>query len=143
MILRICRRQYADELSEILPNLLPRIGRTTLPYGPNALQRARHVPRLAVSLWRVEVHGSSGYYRQAIIPLAVDPAGKRLSTADAAFNHLREIEPAMSSPRDAAVRTRLVNSTLPEMLRQEVEHRGLLREDASLATRLIGWVEIG
>jgi len=64
-----------------------------------------------------------------------------LSTADPALNHLREIEPAISSPFDAAVRTSLVNSTLPEMLRREVEHRGLLREDASLATRLIGWIE--
>ncbi len=96
---------------------------------------------MAISIWRVEVHGSSGYYRQAIIPLAVDPTGKRLSTADAALTHLRELEPAISSQFDAPTRARIVKSTLPDMLRREVEHRGLLREDASLATRLIGWIE--
>ncbi len=97
---------------------------------------------MAISIWRVEVHGPSGYYRQAIVPLAVDASGHRLSTADAVLTHLRELEPAMGSEFNAPTRERLVNSMLPEMLRREVEHRGLLREDASLATRLIGWIEI-
>jgi superfamily II DNA or RNA helicase len=97
---------------------------------------------LAISIWRVEIHGPSGYYRQAVIPLAVDAAGHRVAIADAALAHLREIEPAVSSAFDATIRERLVNSTLPDMLRREVEHRGLLREDASLATRLTAWIEL-
>ena len=97
---------------------------------------------MAISIWRVEIHGPSGYYRQAVIPLAVDAAGHRVAIADAALTHLREIEPAVSSAFDAPIRARLVNSTLPDMLRREVEHRGFLREDASLATRLTAWIEL-
>jgi hypothetical protein len=97
---------------------------------------------MAISIWRVEIHGPSGYYRQAVIPLAVDATGRRVAISDASLTHLREIEPAVSSVFDAPLRARLVNSTLPDMLRREVEHRGLLREDASLATRLTAWIEI-
>ena len=96
---------------------------------------------MAASVWRVEVHGSSGYYRQDIIALAVDPSGQRLATAEAVLAHLHELEAASSGVLDPATRERLVNSVLPDMLRREVEHRGLLREGTSLATRLMAWIE--
>lgn len=97
---------------------------------------------MVVSIWRVEVHGSSGYYRQAVIPLAVDPEGRRQSLADAVLTHIRELQPAVNGALDTPTRARLANTMLPDMLRREVEHRGLLREDSSLATKLIGWIEL-
>ena len=96
-----------------------------------------------LSVWRVEIHGASGYFRQAIIPLAVDTSGHRLPTGDAMLASLREVQPALEGVLDRPVRDELVTSVLPEMLRREVEHRGLLREDSSLAMQLIAWVEMG
>ncbi len=96
----------------------------------------------ALSVWRVEIHGASGYFRQAIIPLAVDAKGHRLPTGDAMLAGLREVQPAMETVLDRPMRDELVGSVLPEMLRREVEHRGLLRDDSSLAMQLIAWVEL-
>jgi len=97
----------------------------------------------ALSVWRVEIHGAGGYFRQAIIPLAVDAQGHRLPTGDAMLAGMREIQPALEGVLDRAVRDDLVASVLPEMLRREVEHRGLLREGSSLAMQLIAWLEMG
>ncbi len=48
--------------------------------------------------------------------------------------------PPPDSPNPQHLTVALV---LPEILRREVEHRGLLREGTSLATQLIAWVEMG
>ena len=95
-----------------------------------------------LSVWRVEIHGTSGYFRQAIVPLAVDASGHRLPTGEALLSGIREIQPAPAGVLTNEQRKELVASTLPEMLRREVEHRGLLTEDSSLAMQLIGWVEL-
>ena len=95
-----------------------------------------------LSVWRVEIHGAGGYYRQAVVPIAIDAEGRKVPNGETMLAQLREIRPATERvvgeqwARDAVV------SILPEMLRREVEHRGLLRDGASLATSLIGWVEI-
>ncbi len=95
-----------------------------------------------ISIWHVEVHGPNGYFRQAVIPLAIDSSGKRVSITDSALNQLREVESSMSGVMNVDSRKRLVNTVLPEMLRRDVEHKGLLRDDSSLASRLIGWIEL-
>ena len=95
-----------------------------------------------LSVWRIEIHGSGGYFRQAIIPLAVNPDGHRLPIGDALLNGLSDFSPALEDVLNAARRHELVASVLPEMLRREVEHRGMLREGCSLAMQLIGWVEL-
>ncbi len=55
---------------------------------------------------------------------------------------LRETQPALETALDRSERDELVASVLPEMLRREVEHRGLLREGTSLAMQLVAWVEL-
>lgn len=107
-----------------------------------------HLPRFAgrpavLSIWHIEIHGPGGYFRQAVIPIAVDGAGNRLPTADAMLTQLREIQPAVEGAISGGKRQELVTSTIPEMLRREVEHRGLLQEGTSLAMQLVGWVEMG
>ena len=95
-----------------------------------------------LSVWRVEIHGPGGYFRQAIIPLAVDPDGNRLPTGDTLLTGLSDIQPALESVLDAPSRNNLAASVLPEMLRREIEHRGLLQDGCSLAMQLIGWAEL-
>lgn len=95
-----------------------------------------------LSIWRVEIHGASGYFHQAIIPLAVDASGGRLPAAETIMNQLREVVPAPQGFTSPEIRRELVTSVLPEMLRREVEHRSLMREAGSMAMHLVGWVEL-
>ncbi len=95
-----------------------------------------------LSVWRVEIHGASGFFRQAIVPLAVSGAGHRLPNGEALLAGLRGIQPAVEGALDAERRRHLISSVLPQMLRRDVEHRGLLGEGSSLAMRLVAWVEL-
>jgi hypothetical protein len=94
-----------------------------------------------LSVWRIEIQGASSYYRQAIVPLAINSAGHRLPTGETLLHSLRDTQPALEGVLDRTKRNELITSVLPEMLRREVEHRGLLREGSSLAMKLIGWME--
>ncbi len=95
-----------------------------------------------LAVWRVEIHGPGGYFCQSIIPLAVNAEGHRLPTGDAMLAGLRDVQPALDAVLNRLMRDGLVASILPEMLRREVEHRGLLREGCSLGMHLIGWAEL-
>jgi superfamily II DNA or RNA helicase len=95
-----------------------------------------------LTVWRAEIQGAGGYYRQAIIPLAVDKAGRRLPTAEAILNRTIDIQPAVEAVIDAPQRNELTTAVLPEMLRREIAHRGLLRDDSSLAVQLLAWLEL-
>ncbi len=96
-----------------------------------------------LSVWGVEIHGPDGYFRQAVIPLAVDANGQRLPSGDSILAGLCGLQPAGTAAVDRSAQNELAVSVLPEMLRREVQYRGLLREGSSLAMRLIAWVEIG
>lgn len=95
-----------------------------------------------LSVWRVEIQAANGYFRQMVIPLAVDATGRRLPTGEGLLSRLLELTASSAPVLDADLRSELAVSILPDMLRREVEHRGLLHEGASLATQLTGWVEL-
>lgn len=95
----------------------------------------------ALSVWRVEIHGAGGYFRQAVVAIAVDAAGHRIPTGDVLLNGMREVQPASAGAMNAPLRSAFVSGVLPEMLRRESQHRGLLSEDSSLAMRLVAWIE--
>ena len=94
-----------------------------------------------LSVWRVEIHGTNGYFGQAIVPLAIDGTGKRLPIGESLLTAPNEIQPTLKPVLETPNRNRLVISTLPEMLRREVEHRGLLRDQGSLAMQHIAWID--
>lgn len=95
-----------------------------------------------LSVWRIEVHGIGGYFCQSVMPLAVDVQGNRIPTSDAMLAALRNFQPAMESMIDQSKRNEFVTSVLPEMLRREVEYRGLLREGCSLGMNMVAWAEL-
>ena len=105
------------------------------------LERSSGGPAI-LSVWRVEIHGASGYFRQAIVPLAIDSNGHRLPTGETLLGNVRDIQPALDSVMAPERRRQLIASVLPEMLRRDVEHRGLLGEGSSLAMQLVGWIEL-
>jgi hypothetical protein len=95
-----------------------------------------------LSVWRVEIHGAAGFFRQAIVPLAVNIEGHRLPNGEALLGGLREIQPALEGVLDTDRRRHLISAVLPQMLRRDVEHRGLVGDGGSLAMRLVAWVEL-
>jgi hypothetical protein len=80
----------------------------------------------------------SGYYRQSRYVHNHTP--RQNLPLQRQVKHLRELELAIGSEFDATMRAPRVSSTPPDKLRHEAENRELVREDASLATRLF-WVD--
>jgi superfamily II DNA or RNA helicase len=127
------------------------------PLVRKALQSSRELPARAralmgriaglsgnqaiLAVWRVEIQGANGFFRQAVIPVAVDTAGHRVPTGEALLNGIRDVQPALEGVMDQERRRSLIDATLPGMLRRDIEHRGLLREGTSLSTHLIAWIE--
>ena len=97
---------------------------------------------MALSVWRVEIHAANGYFRQTIIPLVIDASGRRLPTGETVLTDLHEVAAGSEELFDQQRRVKFVSSILPDALRREVEHRGLLREGASLTTQLSAWIEL-
>jgi len=95
-----------------------------------------------LSVWRVEIHGAGGFFRQAVIPIALDTSGHRVPTGEALLNGIREIQPEIKGVLDQERRRQLIDVGLPDMLRRDVEHRGLLGQGGSLSTHLLAWVEL-
>ena len=97
---------------------------------------------VVLSIWRVEIHGASGFFRQVIVTVAVDAGGHRVPNGEALLIGVREIQPAPEGVLNPDRRRHLIAAVLPDMLRRDVEHRGLLGEGSSLATQLVAWVEL-
>lgn len=95
-----------------------------------------------LSVWRVEVHGPGPLFRQIVIPIAVSSDGHRMPQVEAALSRLQDIEPNLPSERSGAARERCLRTTIPDMLRRELTHRGVLGGDASVVNQLLAWVEL-
>lgn len=139
----------ADEQLGLLGLEHPLI-RTAISEGRNLPAEQRGVtgrirgfvgPDQVLSLWHVEIHGTSGYFRQAIVPIGIGRDGQRLPSSDAALTQFRQMEAGSVSWLDDFRRKELVRTVVPEMLRREVTHRGLMHEGTSIAFRLIAWLE--
>jgi hypothetical protein len=55
---------------------------------------------------------------------------------------LHGLEPAQQFLFEPVRRAELVRSSVPEMIRRELAHAGVLAEDASFSARLLAWVEV-
>lgn len=100
-----------------------------------------------LTIWFAETHGANGYYRQAVIPLAIDPQGNRIPDSEMLLNRLDTLAPPEPTSGGTttllpASRTTTVSEILPPMLRRELEHQGNLPEGSSLALKLLAWAEI-
>lgn len=96
-----------------------------------------------LSMWSVEIHGAGGHFRRVVLPLGVSPKGERSLPVEALAQRLAELAPADRARSNGVPRTsELLRSHMPDMLRRELQHRGLLEEGASVATRLLAWIEL-
>ncbi len=95
-----------------------------------------------LSVWRVEIHGGNGHFRQVIIPVAIDKLGHRLPIAESVVSKLTSLQPATQRELPDETREELLATVLPRIVRREIEYRGLLVEDGSLGMQLLAWVEV-
>jgi superfamily II DNA or RNA helicase len=94
-----------------------------------------------LTVWHVSLQDATQRFLQRVIPIGLDDQGKRSKAIELLVNScnlLRASEPVLTS----AIRAELVSTVLPDMLRRDLAHKGLLSESITLAWRLLAWIEI-
>jgi hypothetical protein len=97
-----------------------------------------------LSVWHVTLQDSNQRYEQKIIPIGLDLEGNRSTTIESyisSITHLAEPQPG-SLLLSAPDRKELVDNVIPEMLRRDLTHKGLLSESITLDRRLLFWIEL-
>ncbi|MFW6106657.1 MAG: helicase-related protein, partial [bacterium] len=96
----------------------------------------------AVTFWRVEARGGKGQVHQRVVTIGVDRDGNRSRPVEEMSDRFHNLQSASESLFNDARRADLVRSVIPEMIRRELEHAGILNEETSFSARLLAWVEV-
>jgi hypothetical protein len=99
--------------------------------------------RGAMSIWRVEIHSGQGQVQHRILIIGLNPEGERSRLLERLAGRLRDLQPCDRAVFSPPRRVEFVRSAVPEMIRRELEHAGVLAEDTSFSARLLAWVEVG
>ncbi len=94
-----------------------------------------------LTVWRVEIHGDKGQVQQRIVTIGVNAAGERVRALERLDDALLHLEPTDDLLLAPARRVELVRNVVPEMIRRDLAHAGILTDDSSFSARLLGWVE--
>jgi 3-methyladenine DNA glycosylase Tag len=112
-------------------------------------QDAVRDPRLVRTRQELEVAiDNARTARQIVWELFQDLEGFRLDeykcskTIELLLTPLGNLLPASESVLTSAARRKLVSTVLPDMLRRDLAHKGLLSDSITLAWRLLAWIEI-
>lgn len=98
--------------------------------------------RGVLSIWHVQVHGGKGQYHQRIVTIGLNENGERSRPIERLASNLCDLEVAQECLLAPERRDHWVRSLVPEMIRRELDHNGLLGNGASLSARLLAWVEL-
>jgi hypothetical protein len=96
----------------------------------------------AITVWHVSLQDSAQRFVQRIIPIGLDAQGARSKPIEllaASFNNLSASSESVMTPH---TRTELVSKTIPDMLRRDLIHKGLLSESVTVSWRLLAWIEL-
>ena len=96
----------------------------------------------AVTLWRVESHSGQGQIQQRILTIGLTPEGERSRTLEQLADCIHDLQPSDQAVFSASRRIELVRSIVPEMIRRELAHAGVLTEDTSFSAKLLAWAEV-
>jgi hypothetical protein len=72
----------------------------------------------------------------------VDAQGKRSKPIELLAASFANLSAASESQIAPATRTELVSATIPDMLRRDLIHKGLLTESVTMSKRLLAWIEL-
>jgi len=95
-----------------------------------------------LTVWHVSLQDSAQRFVQRIIPIGLDSQGKRNKAIEPLTASFGSLSPASESVSTPATRAELVNTTIPDMLRRDLIHRGLLSGSVTMSWRLLAWIEL-
>lgn len=98
--------------------------------------------RGVLTVWHIQLQDADQRFMQRIIPVGLDREFRRCPQIERLWDSLCDLSPASSMVYSAEDRSRLVSATIPEMLRRDLAHKGLLSESVTLAWKLLAWVEL-
>lgn len=108
-----------------------------------ALAASRSGPTKGVlTVWHVSLQDATQRFTQKLISIGLDDQGKRSKAIELLGTLLRNLSPSSQSEVTSAGRIDLVNTVLPDMLRRDLAHKGLLSDSITLAWRLLAWIEL-
>jgi superfamily II DNA or RNA helicase len=98
--------------------------------------------RGALSIWHVQIHGGKGHYHQRIVTIGLNEAQERSLMIERLAETLQDLAPAQEGLFRPTERANLVRNVIPEMVRRDLTHNGLLVNGASITNRLLAWFEL-
>lgn len=124
-------KRFFDEDRQLEP-----LARACIVSAPDAT-----IQNGVLSVWHVSLQDAEERYMQRILSVGLDQEGNRCPRIERLADSLGNLEPASSSVLSTANRTNLVSTTIPEMLRRDLLHKGLLSDSVTVSWRLLAWVE--
>ena len=85
----------------------------------------------------------NGQYQQRVVALGVNADGTRSCEIERLASSLKKIDSLPEHRIATRQRHELVQQIIPEMIRRDLAHNGLLSDTASLSLRLLAWIELG
>ena len=113
-----------------------------LSEGERAFTAAQQAFRGALSVWHISLHDSAQRLMQRVVPIGVDGQGRRSKAVETVLNSLSSLDARSVSVFTEEERRGLVRTVIPEMLRRDLTHKGLLSDSVTVAWRLLAWVEL-
>jgi superfamily II DNA or RNA helicase len=98
--------------------------------------------RGVLTVWHIHLQDATQRLIQKVVFVGLDAEGNRCKSIERISDSLTTLAAGSSSLFTPEKRAELVTVTLPEMLRRDLAHKGLLTKSVTLAWRLLAWVEM-
>lgn len=95
-----------------------------------------------LSVWHIQIQDASQRLIQKVVFVGIDADGNRCKPLERMVDSLAALAPSSASLLTPEKRAEYATALLPEMLRRDLAHKGLLTDSATLAWRLLAWVEV-
>lgn len=92
-----------------------------------------------LTVWHVEVHSTGGKVANRVLKLGIDFEGRRALSIEREFEKVISSNcQGINSIVEKATLTEMISKKAEQILHRELSHSGLLQEDSSYSSRLIG-----
>ena len=117
----------------------------------NGTRRIRSLSRSAagsadvtgvLSVWHVSLQDPAQRFIQRVIPIGIDNQGKRSKSIEVLLTTFANLAPGPEPVLTNATRIELASIVIPDMLRRDLAHKGLLSESVTISWRLLAWIEL-
>jgi superfamily II DNA or RNA helicase len=95
-----------------------------------------------VTFWHVHTQASKSQFYQRIVKIGLDKDGFRSRVLERHANELLELDAASDACLPAVRRVDFVRSTIPDLIRRDFVHAGVLTDEVTFGARLLAWIEL-